>query len=66
MSEKAAVPKVQTYGRKKKATAVAFAKKGTGAIKVNGRPLEFVSPAILRYKLMVSCASIVSIPVICL
>lgn len=35
----------------KTATAVAYAKKGNGLIKVNGRPLEFVQPDVLRIKL---------------
>ena len=42
---------VQVFGRKKTATAVAFAKKGKGFIKVNGRPLEYLQPDILRMKL---------------
>ena len=42
---------VQVFGRKKTATAVAFAKKGKGLIKVNGRPLEYLQPEILRIKL---------------
>jgi small subunit ribosomal protein S16e len=41
---------VQTYGRKKTATAVAHCKQGTGLIKVNGTPLELVQPEILRLK----------------
>ncbi|KAI1730191.1 ribosomal protein s9/S16 domain-containing protein [Ditylenchus destructor] len=45
------VQPVQVFGRKKTATAVAFAKKGSGLIKVNGRPLEFLQPEILRIKL---------------
>ncbi|KAI1720555.1 40S ribosomal protein S16 [Ditylenchus destructor] len=42
---------VEVFGRKKIATAVAYAKKGSGLIKVNGRPLEFLQPEILRIKL---------------
>uniref|UniRef100_A0A0B6XYY9 Small ribosomal subunit protein uS9 n=1 Tax=Arion vulgaris TaxID=1028688 RepID=A0A0B6XYY9_9EUPU len=42
---------VQTYGRKKTATAVAFAKRGSGIITVNGRPIAQVSPVGLRMKL---------------
>ena len=41
---------VQTYGRKKTATAVAHCKAGKGLIKVNGSPLELVQPEILRLK----------------
>lgn len=43
---------VQTYGRKKTATAVAYCKRGGGLIHVNGRPLDLVEPQLLRYKLM--------------
>ncbi|CAI4222952.1 unnamed protein product [Auanema sp. JU1783] len=42
---------VQTYGRKKTATAVAHCKQGRGLLKVNGRPLEHMEPQILRLKL---------------
>ena len=42
---------VQTVGRKKNATAVAYCKNGKGLIKVNGRPLEEVGPKALQYKL---------------
>lgn len=41
---------VQTYGRKKTATAVAHCKPGKGLVKVNGVPLELVQPEILRLK----------------
>merc|ERR1712119_202699 len=44
-------PSVQVYGRKKTATAVAHCKRGQGLIKVNGKPLEVVEPATLRYKI---------------
>lgn len=47
----AAIQPIQVFGRKKTATAIAFAKKGNGLIKVNGRPLEFLQPEILRIKL---------------
>lgn len=42
---------VHSFGKKKKATAVAVCKPGNGLIKVNGRPLELVQPEILRFKL---------------
>merc|ERR1711937_449401 len=42
---------VQVYGRKKTASAVAIAKKGSGLIKVNGRPLDKIEPECLRLKL---------------
>jgi len=41
---------VQTFGKKKTATAVAFCKTGKGLIKVNGSPLNLVVPEILRFK----------------
>ena len=44
------VESVQTFGRKKKATAVAFVKKGTGLLKVNGAPISLLQPEILRLK----------------
>ena len=34
----------------KTATAVAHCKRGNGLIKVNGRPLDLIEPAMLRYK----------------
>jgi small subunit ribosomal protein S16e len=42
---------VQTFGRKKTATAVAFVKKGTGLIKVNGSPMGLLQPEILKLKI---------------
>ncbi|KAJ3193742.1 40S ribosomal protein S16 [Entophlyctis luteolus] len=45
-----AIEAVQTYGRKKTATAVAYCKKGSGLIKLNGSPLELVQPEILKLK----------------
>ena len=41
---------VQTFGRKKTATAVAYCKEGCGLIKINGCPVELLQPEILRYK----------------
>ncbi|OMH86082.1 40S ribosomal protein S16 [Zancudomyces culisetae] len=41
---------VQTYGRKKTATAVAFCKRGRGMIKINGQPLDLLEPEILKFK----------------
>ncbi|KAI7827811.1 ribosomal protein S5 domain 2-type protein [Kickxella alabastrina] len=37
---------VQTYGRKKNATAVAYVKHGKGMIRINGHPLELLEPEI--------------------
>jgi small subunit ribosomal protein S16e len=45
------VESVQTFGRKKTATAVAFVKKGSGLIKVNGSPITLVQPEILKLKI---------------
>ena len=42
---------VHTFGKKKKATAVAVCKPGNGLIKVNGRPLDLVQPELLKHKL---------------
>lgn len=42
---------VYTFGKKKKATAVAICKQGNGLIKVNGRPIDLVQPELLRYKI---------------
>ncbi|KLO17056.1 ribosomal protein S9 [Schizopora paradoxa] len=41
---------VQTFGKKKTATAVAHAREGKGLIKVNGSPINLVQPEILRFK----------------
>ena len=41
---------VQTFGRKRTATAVAHCKRGKGHIRINGTPLHLVEPEILRFK----------------
>ncbi|EIN13809.1 ribosomal protein L4/L1 [Punctularia strigosozonata HHB-11173 SS5] len=41
---------VQTFGKKKTATAVAHAKEGRGLIRINGSPIDLVRPEILRLK----------------
>jgi len=41
---------VQTFGKKKSATAVAYVTEGKGLIKINGQPLRLVEPEILRVK----------------
>merc|ERR1712080_13950 len=46
-----ATQSVQTFGKKKTATAVALAKEGKGLIKVNGVPLSLYGTPILRGKL---------------
>ncbi|CAN6648029.1 small ribosomal subunit protein uS9B [Trichomonascus vanleenenianus] len=50
MPESKAVPSVQTFGKKKTATAVAHVKAGKGLLKVNGTPISLVQPEILRFK----------------
>ena len=49
--EKAKIKRVQTFGKKKNAIAVATVEEGKGVIRVNGRPLQLVEPAALRAKL---------------
>lgn len=41
---------VQTFGRKKNATAVAYCTNGNGSIRVNGKALQLVEPESLRIK----------------
>lgn len=41
---------VQTFGRKKNATAVAHVTAGKGFIRVNGKPMHLLEPASLRLK----------------
>ena len=41
---------VQTFGKKKTATAVATCVSGKGLIRVNGSPIQLTQPDILRYK----------------
>ncbi|KAL9715891.1 40S ribosomal protein S16 [Leucoagaricus gongylophorus] len=41
---------VQTFGKKKTATAVAHAKEGRGLIRINGSPIHLIRPEILRFK----------------
>mmetsp|Transcript_26446 Transcript_26446/g.39258 ORF Transcript_26446/g.39258 Transcript_26446/m.39258 type:complete len:146 (+) Transcript_26446:2-439(+) len=48
--EASKVESVQTFGRKKTATAVAYCKKGSGMIKVNGSPISLLQPEVLRLK----------------
>ena len=42
---------MQTFGRKKNAIAVAFAKEGRGLLKVNGIPIDIIEPEVIRYKI---------------
>merc|ERR1719188_278360 len=42
--------KVQCFGRKKTAVAVAIVRTGSGQVRVNGCPLHTVTPDILRVK----------------
>ena len=46
------VPSVQTYGKKKHATANALVAQGRGMIRVNGVPLHLIEPQILRVKVL--------------
>lgn len=41
---------MQTFGRKKNATAVAYCTKGSGHIRVNGKALNLIEPESLRLK----------------
>ncbi|WVQ71663.1 40S ribosomal protein S16 [Cryptococcus sp. DSM 104548] len=41
---------VQTFGKKKTATAVAHVTPGRGLIRLNGSPISLVEPVVLRYK----------------
>ena len=43
---------VQTHGRKKNAVAVALCKEGKGVLRVNGRPVDLLTPDTLRAKVM--------------
>lgn len=45
------VNQVQTFGKKKTATAVAHAREGRGLVRINGSPINLVEPQILRYKI---------------
>ncbi|KAJ3195704.1 40S ribosomal protein S16 [Irineochytrium annulatum] len=51
MASTTPIEAVQTYGRKKTATAVAYCKRGTGLIKINGSPIELFEPEIIRMKI---------------
>lgn len=46
------IKQVQTFGRKKNATAVAYCTNGTGYIRVNGKALNLVEPESLRLKVV--------------
>ena len=48
---KKTLKKVQTFGRKKNAVAVALCEEGFGMIRVNGVPVSLVQPEGLRLKL---------------
>ena len=43
---------VQTFGKKKNATAVALCKKGKGTIRINGKPIDLLEPEIMKTKIM--------------
>ncbi|CCL99015.1 uncharacterized protein FIBRA_01024 [Fibroporia radiculosa] len=44
------VKAVQTFGKKKTATAVAHAREGRGLVHLNGSPISLLNPEILRLK----------------
>jgi len=46
------VDSVQVFGRKKTSVAVAYCKRGRGLIKVNGQPIEYLQPELLRAKML--------------
>eukprot|EP00301_Raphidiophrys_heterophryoidea_P012992 c20324_g1_i1.p1 GENE.c20324_g1_i1~~c20324_g1_i1.p1 ORF type:complete len:160 (-),score=16.14 c20324_g1_i1:162-611(-) len=50
--KKTKVESVQTFGRKRTATAVAHCKSGHGLVKINGSPVELINPPILRHKIL--------------
>uniref|UniRef100_A0A8C6W615 Small ribosomal subunit protein uS9 n=1 Tax=Nannospalax galili TaxID=1026970 RepID=A0A8C6W615_NANGA len=52
MRAKGLLQSVQVFRCKKIATAGAHCKRGSGLIKVNGRPLEMIEPRTLQYKLL--------------
>ena len=43
---------VQTFGKKKNATAVAICRAGKGTIRVNGVPIDLVEPKIMKDKVI--------------
>ena len=43
---------VQTFGKKKNATASAICRAGKGTIKLNGKPIDLVEPEIMRNKIL--------------
>ncbi|ODV92771.1 hypothetical protein CANCADRAFT_1364 [Tortispora caseinolytica NRRL Y-17796] len=49
-SQDKVIQSVQTFGKKKTATAVAYCKAGRGLLKINGCPINLVEPEILRFK----------------
>lgn len=45
-----AVNFVQSFGKKKNSTAVAICRQGKGVLRVNGKPIDLVTPEILKLK----------------
>ena len=43
---------VQSFGKKKNATAVAICRQGKGILKVNGKPIDLVTPEVLKIKVL--------------
>ena len=52
MSDSKTQEYVQTFGKKKNATAVALCRSGKGTIKINGQPIDLVEPEVLRNKVL--------------
>merc|ERR1712187_1033352 len=50
MAESPAAEKVQCFGRKKTAVAVALVRTGSGNVRVNGCPIHTLTPDVLRVK----------------
>merc|ERR1719229_1481394 len=50
MAEEGKSEKVQCFGRKKTAVAVALVRTGSGQVRMNGCPLHTIKPDILRIK----------------
>ena len=50
--KKKSIDSVQCFGRKKTATAVAYCKRGSGLLKVNGQPIELMEPEGMRFKVL--------------
>ena len=43
---------VQTFGKRKTATATAICRQGKGTLKVNGVPIDLIQPEIMKMKVL--------------